>query len=93
MECNISGSTIQIKGNVKHIQDNQTLKDALRSIQGDQITIQTRDVTVLTSEVIGTLVKLINVDKKKISIVTDNDNFIDLLSKLHLNTVIDIKKG
>lgn len=42
---------------------------------------------------IGTLVKLINVDKKKISIVTDNDNFINLLSKLHLNTVIDIKKG
>lgn len=92
MECSINSNEVTIEGNIRSVNENGIIKEALRSIQDNHILISTRGTTVLTSDIIGCILKLINVDGKKISLKTDNEHMVDLLKQLNLNTLLSVQK-
>lgn len=93
MECTLNDHTLTIIGNIKNISDISDIKNKLRSIQGDQVQIITKELTVLTSDIIGTLLRMVNQDRKNITITTDSDSFLQLLERLKLTDILSVRKG
>lgn len=92
MECSINSNEVAIEGNIRNVNENGIVKEALRSIPDNHILISTRGTTVITSDIIGCILKLINVDGKKISLKTDSEHMVDLLQRLNLGGLLNVQK-
>jgi len=94
MELQIQNNELIIKGNVKSIQDAETIKEALEKIakKYTSIKIVLQDSISLTSSVIGYLVKLAQKDGKNITLKVANEELYELLRDLDLHTIFKIQR-
>jgi hypothetical protein len=84
-----------VKGNVKTIQDTDTLKDRVNSAIGSSatsISIEIVDSYILTSSVIGYLAKLIAKSNKSISTVVGNSELFQLLQELNVIELLNVRR-
>jgi hypothetical protein len=88
-------SEITISGHIKSIEDYQAVKVAIKNLTDkgqDTITIKIPDSLSMTSSIIGFLLKLIYVDKVKISMFVKDERLLGLLDILNLTTVFNVTK-
>ncbi|WP_458699488.1 hypothetical protein ACKGJI_06550 [Sulfurospirillum sp. 1307] len=101
MEINVENSSakivINVKGNIKSLVDGKKLKDAIEdsSLNDDKkpIDIHIKDSFIITSSVIGFLMKFIKKDQIPISLYVYNNELYDMLDNMNLLSVLNIKKA
>ncbi|MDF1875074.1 hypothetical protein JHD48_04930 [Sulfurimonas sp. SAG-AH-194-I05] len=94
MEIATSGNTVTIKGNIKSVNDFQSIKTTLDSLSVSSKVIQVRlvDSISITSSVIGYFNKLVLRDKIDLSLHVGNAQLMDLLEDLNLSKVLKAQK-
>lgn len=85
-----------IHGNIKSVEDSTNLKNELSSLVGKLETrvlnLYIEDSFIITSSVIGNLVKLIQKDKVPLYIFVKNSDLYKLLENMNLITVLNVKR-
>lgn len=94
MEISSSSNNVVITGNIKSINDFQSIKTSLDSIKANNtsITIDIKDSISITSSVIGYLNKLVLKDEIALHIKVGNAQLIDLFNDLNLSKVFNVTK-
>ncbi|MEA3330765.1 MAG: hypothetical protein U9Q29_03625 [Campylobacterota bacterium] len=94
MEISSSGNSVTITGNIKSVNDFQTIKTSLDRVarENPSITINIVDSLSMTSSVIGYFNKLVLKDGIELSLTVGNQQLMDLLSDLHLSSTFRLKK-
>ncbi|GAB1535474.1 hypothetical protein ADMFC3_11050 [Geovibrio sp. ADMFC3] len=95
MEINVHDRQVEIKGNIKTLENYMTIKEVVQSMVdrgADSITFIIEDSLSMTSSVIGYLMKLVNVDRIHIHMYIGDDRLIDLMEELSLVQVFGVKK-
>ncbi|MGE4498509.1 MAG: hypothetical protein AB7E48_11585 [Deferribacterales bacterium] len=95
MEINVHDRQIEIKGNIKTLENYMTIKETVQALVDrgtDSISFIIADSLSMTSSVIGYLMKLVNVDRIHISMYIGDDRLIDLMEELSLIQVFGVKK-
>lgn len=84
---------IVIQSNILNYAKVENIRDTIKESMAQEVVITfTNEMAVLPSSLIGTILKLIHVDNKKITINTTNDDFIDMLKAFQLDTIITVHK-
>ncbi len=84
---------ITIETNMMNYAKVENLRDTIKSSDAQTVVLNFTDqMAVLPSSLIGTLLKLIHVDSKKIIINTTNEDFIEMLKAFHLDSIITVNK-
>lgn len=84
---------ITIETNMMNYAKVESLRDTIKSSDAQTVVLNfTNQMAVLPSSLIGTLLKLIHVDSKKIIINTTNEDFIEMLKAFHLDSIITVNK-
>ncbi len=89
-----SPKSIQIEGNIKGLSDLQQIKSEVESYnlsQGDAFTIEIIDSFSMPSAMIGYLLRIIEQDKIKLTLVIYDKRLTELLADLNLKEVFNIK--
>lgn len=95
----ISGNSfdITITGNIKTIADGVSIKEAVAKATHDgvdkPINLCIKDSFIITSSIIGFLIKVTNIDKIPLQVIVENQELYEMLSEMNLLTSINIKKG
>lgn len=88
---------IQVEGAIKTIEENQKVKSAIDDvIQNDPkavIDIYLKNTDVITSSLIGFLIKMIYGENLKITIYAGSEKLYTLIEKLNLIDTLNIKKS
>ena len=100
MELTVKDGAIQteiyIKDTIKSISDNDKLKHAIENAWHNNnekpIHLHVKDSFIITSSVIGFLIKFIKKDKIPIYIYVYNDELYEMLDDMNLISVLNIKK-
>lgn len=95
---NTSNKTeIYIEDNIKSLGDNDTIKiaieDAWNTNSDKAIDIYIKDSFIITSSVIGFLIKFIKKDKMPITLYINNSELYDMMDDMNLIQVLNIKKA
>lgn len=95
MDISISSNNVNITGNIKTINDFQSIKSSIDSLisQHKSVTINVIDSISMTSSVIGYINKLILKDHIDISMNIGNKQLIALLNDLNLSSLFKVKKA
>ena len=95
MEISTSSNIVTITGNIKTVNDFQTIKTTLDSLKLSESSIMVivKDSLSITSSVIGYLNKLILKDKIKIEMKIGDAQLMELLNELNLATTFKARKG
>jgi len=83
----IGGTELAISGIIKTIDDSITLREAIEKLHesgASAITLRIEDSFALPSAVIGYLMKLVNRDKVKLTVLAGDKRLIELLDELQL---------
>jgi hypothetical protein len=92
-----SAKEIHVKGTIKGIDDSMKFKEAVSSVFYEDptanIAIHIEDSNVITSSIIGSLLKLIQQDKARISLNIKSAELISLLEQLNITTLLNAKKN
>jgi hypothetical protein len=92
-----TGHRVNIKEVIKTIEDSGSFKKELTDIVSSDphstVEVHILDSYIITSSIIGTLMKLIQKDGAKISIHTYNADLFELLDKLNLVQLLNVKKN
>ena len=91
MEVEVKGNVVNVKGNIKSLDDVYKLKSVLDSINYSSITINLYDSMAITSTLIGYLRKKIN-DGIQIFINVGNELLYELLDDLGLIDIFHVRK-
>lgn len=84
---------IIIESNILNYAKVENIRDTIRNSMAKEVILTfTNQMAVLPSSLIGTILKLIHVDNKKITINTTNDDFIEMLKAFQLDTIISVNK-
>jgi hypothetical protein len=88
MEIEISSNIIKIDGNIKSLKNFQTIKQNLDSLTqtNKNIIIELKNSLSITSSVIGYINELVLKDNINIQIHVANQQLLNLLTDLKLNT-------
>jgi hypothetical protein len=89
-----AGGELVITGNIKSIQDSALIKQALSALcdQGaGALTIRVEDSFSMTSTVIGLLMKLVNVDQLRVSVLVGDPRLYQLLEELCLIEAFNVR--
>jgi|GEM_PF-6420290 hypothetical protein len=71
----------------------ENIRDAIKNSMAKEVVLTfTSEMAVLPSSLIGTILKLIHVDNKSITINTINDDFVEMLKAFQLDTIITVNK-
>ncbi|NWF66625.1 MAG: hypothetical protein HXX81_04055 [Campylobacterales bacterium] len=85
-----------VNGNIKSVEDSTILKDelakAISQLKTRVLNLFIEDSFIITSSVIGNLVKLIQKDKVPLYIFVKNNDLYKLLENMNLITVLNIKR-
>lgn len=94
MDISASGSKVTIIGNIKSVNDFQSIKSTLDGVvvNNTSVDLIIEDSISITSSVIGYLNKLILKDGIKITMSIGNDDLISLLDDLNLSNVFNVRK-
>ena len=85
-----------VKGLIKSVEDSTLFKEALQSLLDTPtktVSIHILDSFIVTSSIIGTMLKAVNVDKAKISLYAYQDDLYELLIQLNLLDALGVKKA
>lgn len=92
-----TGYRVNIKEVVKTIEDSGNFKKELTDLANSNpkadIEVHVLDSYIITSSIIGTLMKLIQKDGAKISLHTYNADLFELMDKLNLVQLLNVKKN
>jgi hypothetical protein len=83
----ISSHELAISGSIKTIDDSMALREALRVLHkggASAITLRIEDSFALPSAVIGYLMKLVNSDRVRLTLLAGDRRLYDLLEELQL---------
>jgi hypothetical protein len=88
--------TIIIEENIKSLNDNDVIKIAIENAwntnMNKPIEIHIKDSFIITSSVIGFLIKFIKKDKIPITLYIKNDELYEMMDDMNLIQVLNIKK-
>ena len=89
---------ISIIGNIKTIADGASIKEVVTKAIHDcniekPINLYIKDSFIITSSIIGFLIKVTNVDKIPLQVIVENQELYEMLSEMNLLASINIKKG
>jgi len=94
---NANNTTIIIEENIKSLSDNDLIKiaieDAWNANSDKPIEIHIKDSFIVTSSVIGFLIKFIKKDKIPITIYIVNDELYEMMDDMNLIQALNIKKA
>jgi hypothetical protein len=94
---NSSTTEIIIEKNIKSLSDNDEIKIAIEDVwsMNDEkpIEIHIKDSFIITSSVIGFLIKFIKKDKIPITLYITNSELYEMLDDMNLVSVLNIKKA
>jgi hypothetical protein len=94
---NSSSSIINIEENIKSLSDNDDIKMAIEnawnSNSDNPIEIHIKDSFIVTSSVIGFLIKFIKKDKIPITLYITNDELYEIMDDMNLIQALNIKKA
>ena len=86
-----------VSGTIKTIIDGQTIKDAVKRLfeQDTQkvVNLHIKDSFIITSSVIGFLIKLIKVDKMALYVHVKSTELYSMLEDMNLIDSMNIRKG
>ena len=95
MQIEPSGSNeLTLSGNIKSVEDSADIKAAILALKKDgcaNMLLRIQDSFSMTSTVIGFLMKLVNIDKMRISIVVGDARLYQLLEELCLIQVFNVR--
>lgn len=87
---------IDVVGNIKSISDGQTIKDAItRAFHDNQqafIDLCIKDSFIITSSVIGFLIKSIKVDKMFLHVSVGSQELYEMLLEMSLVDAMNVRK-
>lgn len=87
---------IDVKGNIKSISDGQTIKDAITKAFHDNqqasIDLCIKDSFIITSSVIGFLIKSVKVDKISLHVSVGSQELYDMLVEMSLIDAMNVRK-
>ena len=94
MDISVSSNIITITGNIKTVQDFQSIKSNIDTVVANQnsIVIDLVDSLSITSSVIGYFNKLVLKDKFDLTLGVGNEQLIELLEDLSLKTLFKARK-
>lgn len=96
-EQTASGHDIKVNGIIKTIEDSSNFKNAITSILEKsptaKISVHILDSYIITSSIIGTLLKLVQKDRADITLYAYQDDLMELVEKLNLTNLINLKKA
>ena len=94
---NSSSTIINIEENIKSLGDNDDIKIAIEnawnSNSDNPIEIHIKDSFIVTSSVIGFLIKFIKKDKIPITLYITNDELYEMMDDMNLIQALNIKKA
>lgn len=95
MQLTTSGNTVTIIGNIKSIQDYQTIKTTLDELiqNSNTVIINLTDSISIISSVIGYLNKLVLKDNIVLQIIVGNSELYELFDELALVDLFKVKKA
>ena len=83
-----------ISGNMKSIEDSTKIKESVIALKKDgtnSVVLRIQDSFSMTSTVIGFLMKLVNVDKVRVSLIIGDQRLYQLLDELCLVQVLNAR--
>lgn len=94
MEISVSSNVVTVVGNIKSVSDYQEIKAVLDAMVGTHkaIVIIIKDSLSITSSVIGYLNKLVLKDGIDLSMNIGNEQLMELLVDLNLDTLFKARK-
>ncbi len=94
---NVHNTTIMIEENIKSLADNDLIKtaieDAWNANMDKTIEIHIKDSFIVTSSVIGFLIKFIKKDKIPITLYISNEELYEMMDDMSLIQALNIKKA
>jgi uncharacterized protein YjgD (DUF1641 family) len=95
MDITASSNVVTIKGNIKSVNDYQTIKSTIDSIvqTQDSIVIDIKDSISITSSIIGYFTKLVQKEGIDLSIKVGNASLFELLEELNLVGLFKVRKA
>jgi hypothetical protein len=95
MQIEKSGANeFAISGNIKSIEDGTAIKDAINACKKEGATgvlLRVQDSFSMTSTVIGFLMKLVNIDTFRVSLVVGDPRLYQLLDELSLVQAFNVR--
>jgi TATA-box binding protein (TBP) (component of TFIID and TFIIIB) len=84
-----------ITGLIKSVEDSTLFKEALSEMitTSKSVSIHIKDSFIITSSIIGTMLKVVNVDKVSLTVYVTQEDLYSLLSQLNLLEALNVKKG
>ena len=92
VQNNGSSVDITIKGIIKSADDSAEIKSAITRSNVTRINIYVFDSFVITSSVIGALLKFVQKDGMNINLYVKNSELYDLLNKLNLISLLNVSR-
>lgn len=94
--ANSGVSTIEIKGNIKSSSDAKMIQAAIQKVadseHNQRIVLKIVDSFIVTSSVIGALVKFISKDRLPISVAVGNSELYEMLEEMELARLFNATK-
>lgn len=90
MKIYLEDDTVKIEGNITSIDDYLSIKNVFQDFVNNgvkEINIFFIDAVSITSSVIGFMLKLINIDKVSLTVVTGDKRLLHLFDELELSEV------
>jgi hypothetical protein len=91
----VFGTKLVVEGLIKSVEDSATFKEALNqafiAYPNEPIAIHIKDSFIITSSIIGTLLKMIKKDNAKISMFIYQNDLFELIQKLNLVELLNAK--
>lgn len=86
----VENGTVNIEGNITSIDDYLTIKNVFQELAAGgakEISIFFINSVSITSSVIGFMLKLVNIDKIRLNVITGDKRLLHLLEELDLREV------
>lgn len=91
-----SSAVVCVEGNIKSSSDASMIRSAIEKIADEEperaIVLRLKDSFIITSSVIGFLVKFINKDKLNIALEIGNEELFSMLEEMELHRLFRAKK-
>ena len=92
MKITVNGNIVEIDGVIKTIENVEEIKNTVSSISSDMIILKIINSFAIPSSLIGYLIKLKQLDNKKITLQIGDEDLYELIRDLNLNRDFDIQK-
>ena len=92
MELKVAGSTVEVNGIIKTIEDVENIKDVASSTNSNAITLKIVDSFAMPSALIGYLIKLKQLENKQINLKIVDEGLYELVQDLNLDRDFNLQR-